>query len=155
MKDIVFKPIDINSTTDKDYSRKSVGCLILSWDGMLILQLRDEFAPVCPNMIATFGGGIETNESPGEALVRELHEELGAIVIPSDVINIGTIEVRHSEENILVFMYFWHDKHNTITGCYEGKARYVNDPVFLENEHQVSNSVNWAVRICREKKLIP
>lgn len=40
------------------------------------LQMRDEHAPIHPNMYSLFGGGIEEGESPEEAFKRETLEEL-------------------------------------------------------------------------------
>ena len=40
------------------------------------LQMRDEHAPVHPNIFSVFGGGIETGENLLNALYREVEEEL-------------------------------------------------------------------------------
>ncbi len=40
------------------------------------LQMRDGNAPTCPNMLATFGGGLEGDETHEQALMREIQEEL-------------------------------------------------------------------------------
>ena len=45
--------------------------------GRILLQLRDEKPLRYPNYWAFFGGGIEENETPKEALKREAKEELG------------------------------------------------------------------------------
>lgn len=106
------------------YTRQCVGCLVLSQDGKIVLQQRDADCATYPGCLATFGGGIEAQETPLQALVRELHEELGASVNPQDVISLGVITTRASNYTELVYVYFWHDKQGTITGCYEGKANY-------------------------------
>ncbi|MBS3065586.1 NUDIX domain-containing protein [Candidatus Pacearchaeota archaeon] len=46
-------------------------------DSGVLLQHRDDGAPILPNYWAFFGGGIEEGESPEEAVRREAREELG------------------------------------------------------------------------------
>lgn len=41
------------------------------------LQVRDHNAPRLPGFFGFFGGGLENDESPDEALVREIKDELG------------------------------------------------------------------------------
>jgi 8-oxo-dGTP diphosphatase len=45
--------------------------------GWLLMQERDENAPVDPEKWGLLGGGIEPNEAPLDAAVRELAEESG------------------------------------------------------------------------------
>jgi 8-oxo-dGTP diphosphatase len=45
----------------------------------LLLQHRDGKAPTEPNRWGMFGGSIEDGESPEEAMIRELHEEIGPV----------------------------------------------------------------------------
>lgn len=54
--------------------------LLVDRDGALLMQLRDEHAPVAPNQWAMPGGRIEPGETPAEAAVRELLEETGLTV---------------------------------------------------------------------------
>lgn len=52
-------------------------CLIVAGDGRLLLQHRDDDPEIfAPGMWGLFGGGIEPGETPAEALLRELQEEL-------------------------------------------------------------------------------
>lgn len=46
------------------------------------LQLRDEGAPTHPGCLGFFGGGIEGEETPLEAVMRETKEELAIDVTP-------------------------------------------------------------------------
>ncbi len=46
--------------------------------GRLLMQLRDDRAGVAqPGVWGLFGGGVEPGESPAEAALRELREEIG------------------------------------------------------------------------------
>ncbi|HEY2791843.1 MAG TPA: NUDIX domain-containing protein [Micromonosporaceae bacterium] len=49
--------------------------LLVDRDGRILTQLRDEFAPIGPNLWALPGGHVEAGESVAEAAVRELWEE--------------------------------------------------------------------------------
>ncbi len=102
-----------------------VGCIILSKNRQIVLQQRPEsWVGSFPGCLATFGGRIEEGESPVQALIRELHEELGAEVRASDVLFLGKITESVTQHQDVIHLYFWHDEHGTITGCYEGEARY-------------------------------
>ena len=58
--------------------RPKCGLLIENIEGKVLLQLRDNNPHIrYPNLWGTFGGQIEDGETPEEAIVRELSEELG------------------------------------------------------------------------------
>lgn len=50
---------------------------VLNSGGWLLLQERDEHAPVDPNKWSLVGGGVEPDETPAAAARRELAEETG------------------------------------------------------------------------------
>ncbi len=54
--------------------------LIVSRDGALLMQHRDEHAPISPNRWGLPGGRIEPGETPILAAHRELLEETGLVV---------------------------------------------------------------------------
>jgi len=56
--------------------RRSSALVASDHRGRLLLQHRTEDAPSWPGAWGLFGGGEEEGESPKEALVRELREEL-------------------------------------------------------------------------------
>jgi 8-oxo-dGTP pyrophosphatase MutT (NUDIX family) len=59
-------------------------------DGRYLLQLRDFKQNIFfPDHWGFFGGGIESDEVPLEALTRELYEELG-VLIEEDISIVGT-----------------------------------------------------------------
>jgi len=148
------KVILLNHIDPSHFARTGVGCLVLSHDGKIVLQQRDEDCQTFPGYLATFGGGIEENESPIQALVRELREELGADVKIRDVVSFGAIVEEERNYEALVYLYFWHDKSNTITGCYEGKAEYYNDVSEIEKHPKIMGDVRWLLQECKKRKLL-
>jgi 8-oxo-dGTP diphosphatase len=149
-----IEPIDLHDINLQSFTRSGVGCIVLTQDNQILLQHRDADAPTYPNCLATFGGGIEAGETPMQALIRELHEELGAEVKAADVVSLGAITEAITQYRELSYVYFWHDKNGTITGCYEGQARH------YENYHQamkhpnIMDDVVWLLIECSTRHLL-
>ncbi len=152
--DELIKPVDADTIRHSQYARRNVGCLVLTQDHKILLQQRDRDCERYPGCLATFGGGIEPGETAMQALVRELQEELGAIVIPEDVIPLGAITEKITNYNELLYVYFWHDKHGTITGCYEGTAMHYPDLRAAEQHPKVMDDVCWLLYECQYRKLL-
>lgn len=146
--------VDITTVKETDFARRCVGCLILSRDNRILLQLRDEDCFTYPGCLGTFGGGIETGETPLITLVRELKEELGADVKPNEAISLGAITEATSNHTELVYVYFWHDQEGTITGCYEGQAKYYQNTSSALAHPKVMSDVVWLLHECTKRKLI-
>lgn len=63
--------------------REGTSVILLSTDGRLLLQLRDDLPHVTdPGKISLFGGRREGDESFLECVVREVHEEIGYYLPP-------------------------------------------------------------------------
>lgn len=56
--------------------RDIAALLLVDGSGRILLQLRTKDAPFFPGWWGFFGGGVETGETPREALRREAEEEL-------------------------------------------------------------------------------
>lgn len=69
--------------------RKPGAKAVVIHEGKILLVLRDNIPTISyPNTWNTPGGGIEEGESPKEAIVRELQEEIN--LLPREVIDVGT-----------------------------------------------------------------
>jgi 8-oxo-dGTP diphosphatase len=150
----ICRKVNLKYINDAEYRRRSVGCLVLSQDRKIILQLRDHDAPTFPSHLATFGGGIEAGETPLEALVRELKEELAADILPQQVVILGAVTEPETNYRDLVYAYFWHDIHGSIKGCYEGEAKYFNDTLLPQKHPKVMSDVIWVIQECHERGLL-
>ena len=61
------------------------GVLLEDDAGRLLLQHRTADAPYYPSTWGAFGGGAEGDETPGQAAVREIGEELGLQIRETDL----------------------------------------------------------------------
>ncbi len=72
--------------------------------GWLLLQERDEFAPVDPDRWSLVGGAVEPGETPAAAARRELVEETG--VVCDDLVALGSFVLPcelHGQDHIELF----------------------------------------------------
>lgn len=124
-----------------------VVALLILPDKRLILQRRSTDAPVAPGMLGFFGGHIEDNESPDEAIVRELAEEIslpvaldsmkrrGSYLLP-EPISMGSTITFHVYEAVVPTMEF---------DIFEGEAAeaYAAEEVMQRND--VSRSTQYVI----------
>ena len=73
--------------------------LLVDPRGWVLLQERDEHAPIAPGRWAASGGHVEPGESFLEAAVRELQEETGLVVAPEDLELVGVYDIHHVERS--------------------------------------------------------
>ncbi|RDI46993.1 NUDIX domain-containing protein [Aquicella lusitana] len=149
-----IRKVDILQTDEALFKHHYVGCLVLSKDNKVLLQQRGHNWHSFPGYLSEFGGRIAPNETPLEALVRELKEELGAQVNEKEVISLGVISEAVTHYSKLVYVYFWHDKRGTITGCYEGEACYFDDVNTALEHAKIMDSARWLLYECKKRKLL-
>lgn len=131
-------------------------CLILTADHKLLVQERYMTFLTHPGRITPFGGKIEKNEPPVQALRRELHEELGVCVSESALIYIGSIVKTDENHSELIHEYFWHDVENRVQACYEGKLFYLATAGdILHARDRMMPGLIWLVEQCCKKELLP
>ncbi len=68
------------------------GAILRNKEGKILFQLRDKNGRN-PNKWGIFGGGIKKNETPEQAVIRELKEELGIVTSRSDFIKEHNIPI--------------------------------------------------------------
>ncbi len=149
-----IRQIDLSQMDNQAFKQQLAGCIVLTHDGRILLQYRPQNWWTCPDMIATFGGHIEGTETPSQGIIRELLEELGAKVNQSDLIELGTITEEATQYTDLVYIFFWHDKRSSITGCYECEAQYFDNVAEALNDPKLMSDVRWALLECQNKKLL-
>ena len=128
---------------------------VFTKDRQILLQQRPNNWWTFPGCLATFGGQIEKDEMPMQALIRELKEELGAKVEAQDVVELGTMTEAITNYTELIYAYFWHDKADTITGCYEAEARYYDSVKAVLSHPKIMDYVRWMLSECQKRQLIP
>ncbi len=149
-----IETVSPNERILENFSVSCVACLILTQDKKLLFQQRDLDCHRYPNSLGPFGGRIELGEQPIDCLVRELQEELGAHASPSTITFLDTITKPNAEHKELIYNYFWEDSCNTITGCYEGKAKRFDNIQELLTHPNVLNDVKWLLQSCQNKGFI-
>lgn len=149
-----IREIDLQHLDETQYQERYVGCLVISQDNHIVLQKRGRDWQRFPDYLCEFGGRIENNESPVQAMIRELHEELGTRVLTDDLIFLGAITEDTTNHTELVYLYFWRDKDDTITGCYEGEAvRFPNADTII-SQPKVMDSVYCLIELARKNHLL-
>ncbi len=129
-------------------------CVVLTQDGKILMQQRPVNWGKHAGVLNIFGGHVEEGEAVVEGLIRELHEELGAVVRQEDLIFIGAITEDWTGHTELVHVYFWHDTHGTITGCYEAEAREYDTANDALAHPKIMEYAAWALETCQTLKFI-
>lgn len=146
--------IDTTKTKSPDFKKHLADCVILTHDNKILMQQRPDGWGRFGGRLNLFGGHVENGEAIIQALVREMSEELGAQVNENDVVFIGAVSENFTNHTELVHVHFWHDKDNTITGCYEAEAvRYESIENALKHP-KIMDYAAWALRECKDKGLI-
>lgn len=102
--------------------------------GRVLMQERDEHAPVWPEMWCFPGGGLEGDERPVAGAVRELAEETGVVLAPDELTDLGRFELVTHDRGTFQFHAFV--ARTTLTDrdvqCHEGRQMVFVDPRRLD-----------------------
>lgn len=91
---------------DEDVRTDFVQVTLVDPRGRVLMQERDEHAPVWPDLWCFPGGGREPGEEPVDAAVRELAEETGVVVAPEDLTDLGLFELVTDDRGTFHFHAF-------------------------------------------------
>ena len=98
--------------------------------GRVLMQERDEHAPVWPEMWCFPGGGLVGDEEPVAAAVRELAEETGVVLDPDELTDLGRFELVTHDRGTFHFHAFV--ARTTLNDrdveCHEGRQMVFVDP---------------------------
>jgi 8-oxo-dGTP pyrophosphatase MutT (NUDIX family) len=116
--------------------------------GWVLLQERDELAPVDPDRWSMVGGGVEPGETPAEAAVRELAEETGLSGI--DLVHVDTLhywcDVCPDPHEASIYL-----AHTELTDadveCHEGRQIVFVDPRTIHRLPWAGNLVHGLPRV--------
>lgn len=149
-----IRPVDLTKVDPSAFKKHLADCVVLTHDHKILMQQRPLNWGKSAGVLNIFGGHVEDGETVMRGLLRELHEELGAQVDEKDVIFIGAVSEEFTNHTELVHVHFWHDKNNTITGCYEAEAvRYDSIEGTLAHPKIMDYAV-WALRECQNQGLL-
>lgn len=96
--------------------------------GRVLMQERDEHAPVWPDMWCFPGGGVDDGESAVAAAVRELAEETGAEVAAESLTDLGLFELVTADRGTFHFHAFVSRTTLSRVECHEGRQMVFVDP---------------------------
>ena len=149
-----IKLVDATKLASQQYKATLSDSVILTHDNKVLMQRRPEHYGAFGGVLNIFGGHVEPGETVSEALVRELHEELGAEVNESELLFLGALTEDITDHTEIVHVHFWHDKRASITGCYECEPEYYLEASEALKDPKIMDYAAWALNECVRRKLI-
>jgi mutator protein MutT len=90
-------------------------------DGLSVwVQTRTDDGPF-HGLLEFPGGGIEPGETPLAAVVREVEEEVGIVILPEDSKFMGTYHNEHPDKTVLLYVFLF-----PRTLALEGKGEWLH-----------------------------
>ncbi len=136
------------------YEKHLADVLIVRANGFLYLQKHAETDVRNPGVVHLFGGHVENKETYSQAAIREINEETGGIIKPAELTHIGSVTESFTNHSELVHIYFWQDKENTITGCYERESIEFQTPQKALRHPKIMPYSKWAILEAINRKLL-
>lgn len=143
-----IRRVDLDMVNPAAYKKQLADCVVLCADGRLLLQRRPENWRSSLGVVNIFGGHVEAGETAQEAVIRELNEETGGVIRPDALVFIGAVTEEWTGHSELVHVYFWHDRDNTVTGCYEAEAIYFDTMAAALAHPKLMDYARWALLEC-------
>ncbi|MBI1215443.1 MAG: NUDIX domain-containing protein [Alphaproteobacteria bacterium] len=150
-----IRPVDLSAVDAASFKKQVADCVILTHDGKILMQQRPENWGSTAGCLTTFGGHVEAGETAAQGLVRELNEELGARLSEADLTFVAAVTEDWTAHTELVHIYFWQDKNNTITGCYEAEDRRYDGIDQALAHPKIMDYATFALLVCAERGLVP
>jgi len=147
--------VDLSKVDLGAYRQHFADCVVLGQDGKILLQYRPLDWWTKPGWHTAFGGHVEAGETVMQALLRELHEELGAQISPEEVVFLAALAEAETEYQEMVHVHFWHDRSGLITGCYEAEARSFETVASALVEPKIMDYLKWALLKAKSRGLLP
>lgn len=143
-----------NERTRSHFDHHLSDAIILTQDQKILLQHRPAYKHN-PPYLSAFGGHVENDETITEGLLRELKEELGAHITEKEVIKLHTLTENFTNHRDAVHVFFWHDRHGKITGCFEHNALRFESLENALKHPDIMDYVSYSLNICKRRRDIP
>lgn len=133
-----------NKEIEKEQSKYSVNAILISLEGNIILQKRDNNPRIVnPGMLCLFGGTVNVGESKTDALKRELMEELELEIESKSIRFFKTYKktIRTDGVNKICFIYVLNNIDTKKLVLHEGET------IVVLNKRQVRSNQNNISRI--------
>lgn len=151
----IIKEIDLSQINYSQFSGFFTGCIILTKNKKILLQKRGDDFYTYPGYLSTFGGKIEDNEQPIDAIIRELKEELEVNVYKDELIFLGAVTEKISGYTELIYEYFWHDKNGILTDvCNEGSQKLFSTYNEILAYPKLLDDITWIINKISKFKVI-